>query len=325
MSESSLLTSEGIDALLGRFRERQEKQETLQASTAHWAVDEPNVLAADAMAAMKIRHGAISTRMSAEVSAVVRTHVEASLGALKQQRLRTVVDTLGERACVVRFDIAELTLPAFLILEPSTAMSIIDLLIGGHGEFAEIGRDFTRIEQRVLADVFSPAVDAHRSGYSGISSLSATMGSFYGSAQAMRAFPSTDLYLVADYTIRVDRKLDWPMRLALPLAQIREAIEATARIPVQTAELGMDRRKDIERKLVEVAIGTEVVLGKSELTLHDVTELAPGDVVVLDRKTTQSFDMLVEGVPKYRGTLGRSGRSLAFRVSDVVERTEESR
>ena len=33
--------------------------------------------------------------------------------------------------------------------------------------------------------------------------------------------------------------------------------------------------RDIERKLVEVEIGTEVVLGKSELTLHDVTELAP--------------------------------------------------
>lgn len=325
MPDSSLLSTEGIDALLDRFRSRRKEQQVLHTATASWTVDEPNVLGADAMAAMHLRHETVAGRISGDVSAVVRTHVHAKMDGLRQQRLRTVVDAMPERMCVTRFDVAELALPVFLILEPPTAMSIIDLLIGGKGDFDTITRELTRIEKRVLSDVFLPVVDAHRAGYVGIANLTMTMGAVYSSAQAMRAFPPTDLYLVADYAITVEEDLEWKMRFAMPLAELCDAMEASARIPVQTVELAADRRKQVERKLSSVNVGAQIVLGASELTLKDVTDLAPGDVVVLDRKTSQPFDMLVEGLPKYRGTLGRSGRSLAFRVSDVVERIEEPR
>ena len=73
------------------------------------------------------------------------------------------------------------------------------------------------------------------------------------------------------------------------------------------------------------------VLRSTAASLDDAVSFAadlarPGDVVLLDRPVEAALDLLVEGRPKLKGRLHRSGRRLVFRVgsgSEVVPEKQD--
>ena len=55
--------------------------------------------------------------------------------------------------------------------------------------------------------------------------------------------------------------------------------------------------------MLETQVHMNVNLGQSEITLNDLMGLKVGDVIPLDQDTTGEFDVLVEGVPKFKSLL----------------------
>ena len=191
--------------------------------------------------------------------------------------------------------------------------------MGGSGATSALDRDLTAIERRVLSDVLRPFLAVHQAGLTPVMPLHLEIGNFLGCSAELTAWPATDLYLIADYTAKVEGKIDWGFRFAFPLGSTIDAIERSA---VEAPALSLDdqdRKRSLQAALRDVPVSSTIDIGRSELTLTDVTTLAPGDVVLLDRKKDAWLDFRIEGVIKYRGTLGRTGKSLAFKVAQVVE------
>ncbi len=314
MAASELLDLQGIDALLDRFRARRATQAELQASAADYEVDLPNVLRPEALRSMGIRFRMVGERMAGDLSAVLRSHLKCRLSEHRQLRLRNAVERLPERVCVIELQVAELQLPAFLVMDTNTATSIIDRLVGGTGEGAELDRDLTAIEQRVMSDVVKPVVDAYQAVLSGVAKLTMGWKRFVGTREEMTSYSPTELYLTSRYHADVEGGLEWNFEFLLPLAEITPAIERSASVPIQRVEMDEDRRKKLKSTLAEVDVDVTIELGSTELSLREVATLAPGDVILLDSRPGELFEFRVGGKAKYKGRIGRSNRSLAFKV-----------
>ena len=319
MSASDLLDFQGIDAVLDRFRVRKQVQDELQQTTTEFEVDQPNILRSDALQSMGIRFRMVGERMAGDLSAVLRSHLSCRLGEYHQLRLRSIVNRLNDRICIIELTVAELGLPAFLILDMQTATSIIDRLVGGSGDGMNLDRDLTDIEQRVMGDVAKPVIDAYQTVMSGVAKLSMSWKRFIGTKEEMIAYPPTELYLSSRYEAEVEGGLTWSFEFLLPLEELTPAIERSASVPVQTVEVAEDRKNRIQRALAEVAIDASVEIGKAQLSLRDITNLAVGDVILLDGKPNGQFEFRVGNRPKYFGVLGRCGNSLGFKVMKNVE------
>ena len=315
MATEELLSPEGIDALLDRFRARKRRQDDLARSASDWEADQPSALGRRSLTAMELRFGMIAERMGTELSAVLRRHVTTRLERFCQVRFRSVVDRVPRRATIIELAVAESKLPAFVIMDAVTTTSIIDLLVGGGGEADPIERDLTGIEQRVLRDIVNPFVSSHSRVLSGISPFTPSWHAYHGAQAALRAFPPTEVHLQARYEIQVQDEIAWVLDFVLPLTELIPSIDRAAAIPVQTAELAEDRRRGLRRALADVEVDASVEIGSADLRLADVTSLEVGDVLVLDTRPGHAFTLSIEGVPKYRGTLGRIGRGMAFRVA----------
>ena len=74
----------------------------------------------------------------------------------------------------------------------------------------------------------------------------------------------------------------------------------------------------LQSTVAQIEVDVAIEVGSSEIALQEVTELDVGDVVLLDRRVDESLPLLMGGVEKYRGKLGRIGGSLGFRVSEVA-------
>ncbi len=77
-------------------------------------------------------------------------------------------------------------------------------------------------------------------------------------------------------------------------------------------------REEIESLVRAMAVEMTVVLGKADLTMHDLAGLVAGDVVVFDQKVTQPLDGLVAGARKFRVWPGVVGDRAAVVVDAVA-------
>ncbi|MCB9834080.1 MAG: FliM/FliN family flagellar motor switch protein [Planctomycetes bacterium] len=318
MAASELLDLQGIDALLDRFRARRAAQVDLRAAASDYESDLPNVLRPEALKTMGIRFRMVGERMAGDLSAVLRSHMKCRLAEYRQLRLRSVAERLPDRVCIIELQVAELQLPAFLIMQLETATSIIDRLVGGEGACAELERDLTAIEQRVMLDVVRPVIDAYQAILSGVAKLNMSWKRFIGTREEFASYPPTELYLSSHYHTDVEGGLEWKFEFLLPLGELLPAIERSASVPIQRVEVDEDRRRKLKSALCDVDVDVTIELGKTELSLREVATLAPGDVILLDSRPGDDFVFQVGGRPKYRGQIGRSHRSLAFKVGTPI-------
>lgn len=307
----------GIDALLERFRHRRVEQRRLEEEAQSFAVDAPTTLRPEVLASTRLRFEKIAQRLGAEAGDVFRRAVTVNLERQEQVRLGSFLTTLPRPGTTLRIDIAELDQPGLIWFDGATVSSIIDLRLGGQGQGEARDVALTRIERRVLDDLVVPLLEVHGRGLAAIQPLSLEAGPSFHRAEELGPVAPAETYLVNAYSIDVGLDVLWRVGFALPVGQLVPALEATASLPVAPDEHEGDRRRGLERSLTGVRVGASVDLGHTELRLADVTALEPGDVIVLDRHQTEPLDLLVEGVTKYHGRLGRHGANLAFAVDSV--------
>jgi flagellar motor switch protein FliM len=61
-----------------------------------------------------------------------------------------------------------------------------------------------------------------------------------------------------------------------------------------------------------------VKLGAADITVRDLLELEPGDIIQLNSDATLPLDVLVEGLPKFKGIPGLSKGNRAIKITDVI-------
>ena len=97
---------------------------------------------------------------------------------------------------------------------------------------------------------------------------------------------------------------------------IRELLDAG----VQSDKMETDVRwsSALRDEIMDVPVNFRVNLLERDISLRDLMELIPGDVIPIDMP--EHATMFVEELPTYRVKMGRSGEKLAVQVSEKIQR-----
>ena len=77
------------------------------------------------------------------------------------------------------------------------------------------------------------------------------------------------------------------------------------------------------RFLQDIPIEVIVELGRTNLTVRELAELAPDDVIELDRAASKPLDVLAGGRVVARGEVVMVGKRLALRIVEVTGKDED--
>lgn len=89
--------------------------------------------------------------------------------------------------------------------------------------------------------------------------------------------------------------------------------------PPKTAPQSDAQRRQIEALVREMPVDLTVTLGSSDLTLFDLAQLQPGDLLVLQQKVTEPLPACVGGADKFRVWPGAVGGRAAVQIHTVVD------
>jgi flagellar motor switch protein FliM len=208
-----------------------------------------------------------------------------------------------------------------VVLDPKFVFAVVDNFFGGNGRFAKIeGREFTATETRVIHMLLKHIFADVKEAWSHVARLDIEYLNSEINPHFANIVSPTEIVVVTSFHIELDGgggdlHVTMPYSMVEPMRELLDAGVASDR--VEHDERWMHALKE-EIEDAEVELST--VLGRSRITMHQLMDMQPGDVLPCDFSGRAT--VLAEDVPIFRGTFGVSHGQQAVQIEERVARSK---
>ncbi len=250
---------------------------------------------------------------------LLRRSADVSLGGVHIQKFGEYVHTLYVPTSLNMVKFRPLRGTALLILDAKLVFKLVDNFFGGDGRHAKIeGREFTPTEQRVVQMVLQQAfVDLSEAWKAVMPIEFEFINSEVNPSMANIVSPS-EVVVVSTFHIELDGG-GGDLHITIPYSMIepiREMLDAGL-------QSDTDERDDrwvtaLRNDVMDAKVELECELARREITLRDIVNMKPGDIVPIEMGEHQIIT--ANKVPMFRSQMGQSNGNLALKVFDLVDR-----
>jgi flagellar motor switch protein FliM len=250
---------------------------------------------------------------------LLRRQPEISITPTAMKKFSEYVMTLSLPTSLNIVKINPLRGHALVVLDPKLVFAIVDNFFGGNGRHAKIeGRDFTATETRVIQLVLKTALTDLADSWSQVCPVQIEyLQSEINPSFANIVSPS-EVVVVTCVHVELeggggDLNVVMPYSMIEPLREVLEA-------GMQSDRVEHDERwlTSLKEDINDAEIELSTVMGRGTVTLAELLNLKPGDVVPCD--FAGQVTVLAETVPVFRGTFGLSRGQQAVKVESRVRR-----
>ena len=254
---------------------------------------------------------------------LLRRSPEVAVGPVQIKKFSEFVHTLHVPTSLNLVKINPLRGTALIVLDPKLVFSVVDNFFGGNGRHAKIeGREFTATEQRIIHMVLRSVFSDLREAWSHVSAIEPEYLQSEINPHFANIVSPSEIVVVTSFHVELDGTggnlhITLPYAMIEPLREVLDAGMASDRM--EKDDRWMQSLRD-EMEDAELEITT--LLGRSSLTLAELVNLKPGDVVPCD--FTGKVTVIAEEVPVFRGSFGTSRGHQAVKIEERLRRSKFS-
>jgi flagellar motor switch protein FliM len=233
------------------------------------------------------------------------------------------INTLPMPTCmsVLRFN--ALRGSALLVLESKLAYALVDSFFGGDDRpYSKIeGKDFTPIELSIVRKVVELAIEDLEQAWLSVEKIDCSFVRTEVNPQFVGIVPPTDVVIASTFDVELENA-NGTITLVIPYSTI-EPIKQKLSSGFQVESDQTDQKLwsgIIQEQLLETDIDLRVDLGYTAITLGELMNMKPGDVISLDQDANGEFDVQIEGVKKFKGYYGINHGSVAVQVTRKISK-----
>lgn len=247
----------------------------------------------------------------------LRRNVEVSSEPAESVRWGRFIRTLPIPASLHELEIQPFDLRGSYSLDPDFVFVIVDLFFGGDGKGSRVAEsaEFTPMEARLARRFVEDLVHDMQDSWKPLVDLTFNVGRSESNPLFLSIAADSDTMSITTFVFTVgERRLE--LKVALPEALVE---------PMQFARQDRGKsadtpawQKQIRRDVQEAQISLRAVLAETELSLRDLTQARPGDVIPIDAPETvlvKAGDQVV-----LEGTFGTLKERNAVRVTKPVSK-----
>lgn len=252
----------------------------------------------------------VAKSVGVTLSRYLRASIVLELIAIEEFSYEVFVNSFADVVCANVVNLKPLSGMGCLTLDVGICLAIVDKGLGGPGKIPSKIRPLTIIEESVVGVILSNIMEEIKLCWSKLAKLEWSMEKMEMDIKSLQILPITELMISINFAISGDLG-NGTLILCLPVASL-EMLMIKARMDK------IDRQKEvaiIENVIKNVDLKASVMLGKTVLSLNDLVNLKPGDVVKLDNKITDDLCFNIEGKTKHAGKPGVIGKKMALQVS----------
>lgn len=248
----------------------------------------------------------------------LRRPIEVSLLGMQTLRFAEYQNTLQESSSRNAVQFKPLQRNALLVLESALVFSLVDHFFGGTGRYSPPSqiRDFTPAERWVIRTTLDEAFAAMRQAWSAVLDIELEHVKASGQEQSTDILSPTEVVVVSAFLIDL-QGVDGAFHVALPQPML-ESIRDLLAVDPGNPETGSVFSQTLRREVVNAEVAVSSVLSKTQVTLRQVMNFRPGDIVPI--QLPEQIPLLVEGVPVFWGRFGQSNGHNAVQIMERLHR-----
>jgi flagellar motor switch protein FliM len=248
----------------------------------------------------------------------VRRTAEISVGPVRVVKYSEFVRNLVVPTNLNLVQIKPLRGTALLIFNPDLVYLIIDNLFGGNGQFHTRveGRDFTQTEQRIIQRMLAVVFEDLEKAWQPVYPINLEYVRSEMNTQFANIATPNEVVVVTTFNIELGTA-GGEFHICMPYSMI-EPIRDVLCSSLQGESIDVDKRwvKMLSKQVQSADVELIVNLGKAELTLQQVLNMQPGDVISL--AIAQPLVAEVDSVPVMECKCGVFNGQYALKVERLL-------
>jgi flagellar motor switch protein FliM len=277
----------------------------------------PERVSKDQMRALETLHESFGRSFASSLSGFLRTIVEIKVGHIEQMTYSEFIQGLPNPTCFNLLSCQPLEGQMCLEISPLIIYPIIDRLLGGSNADLFIPqRPLTMIESRLVSKVTDRAMANLSDAWASVEAVEFALVETESNPQFVQIVPPNEVVVVVGFELKMGGRAG-TMSLCIPFNVIEPIMDKLVRQAWQAYRRGRrddDLRHRLQDKLSQAPLVTSAILAESNITVGDLMNMAPGDLIVTEKPATQPVVLAIGGQKKFIANMGQFKGKRALKV-----------
>lgn len=282
----------------------------------------PDKFTRDHIRSLTTIHSKHASTFALALSTMIRTETSAQVVSLDQMTFREYCASVPDGTLFAEVELRPLDAIAICEFNPVLVATCVDLLAGGAAPPPAAAATITEIDLAVMKPVIELSLRKYADVWSGFIELEPRISAMKVESRTQQILPG-DWVLTCSYEITCGECRSamsicipsWAVEPMLPRLTPGRALGSRMRQSDRVADA-------LRRSFHGVEVECRAILGKTMLSVEEITGLAEGDLIRLPATMDGPTELWVESVPTFTGTLGLSGRKLAIKIAGPIAKPD---
>ena len=272
------------------------------------------------MPTLEIIHQRFSRAFRGAISAMLRRVVDVAIVSTDMIKFGEFLKTMPVPTSLHIYKMEPLRGFALVVLEMKLVLALVDVLFGGTArtQVKVEGRDFTPIETYIIKRVVLKLLDDLQTAWRPVHELNIEYSRSEVNPQFAGIVPPSDLVVVVNFEMEIEEQRG-NLSFCIPYSMI-EPIRAKLHAGFQSDRLEVDHAwlNRLQERIMGAEVSLVSTLGKAKINAGDLMRMRVGDIIPLDTVESESIDIMVEGISKFKGRPGAIKGQTALEVTSLA-------
>jgi len=277
----------------------------------------PHRLSKNQLRTFQAVHDSFGEAFGSYLVSRMQTTVSVNVLSVDQLFYSEFVLSIASPSCLYIFRIMESDALAALEVSPQLVLAMVEHLMGGVAEGSKEARLITKIEQSIVKGIVQRALMEIQRAWKTIADLTFKLERYENEGDFAQLAPASEIVMVISFEVAIGRQ-KYLMNLCFPTFALEEVF---AKLNVQhfsalaAANREGDRSATIQKHLGETPLAATALLGEAKLTLRELLNLEPGDVLRTSIPVGGEVAVMLGGRPRFWGTPGISRGKVSVKIT----------
>jgi len=323
---SQVLSQSEVDALLSAVSDNRVENddagggESVNSGVVQYDLANQDRIIRGRMPTLDIIHDRFIRLFRVTLSNALRKMANLSVNSTGPLKFSEFMNSLPLPSCLNILRLDPLRGAAVMVIESKLLYALVDSFFGGNDvPYTKIeGKDFTPIEIKIARRVVLSAIDDLEKAWEPVYPLKIGYSRTEINPQFVAVVPPSDVVIATTFDVELE-KVSGTIKIVVPYATL-EPIKSKLSVGFQSEQLEVDFIwiNRIKEKIMQTWSNVLVRLGDADLSVEDLVNLQVGDIIQLDTDATMPLEIMIEGIPKFRGLPGLLRGNRAVKITEAM-------
>jgi len=323
---SQVLSQSEVDALLSAVSDNRVhsdddgRPEGLQSGVVQYDLANQDRIIRGRMPTLDIIHDRFIRLFRVTLSNALRKMANLSVNSTGPLKFSEFMNSLPLPSCLNILRLDPLRGAAVMVIESKLLYALVDSFFGGNDvPYTKIeGKDFTQIEIKIARRVVLSAIDDLEKAWEPVYPLKIGYSRTEINPQFVAVVPPSDVVIATTFDVELE-KVSGTIKIVIPYSTL-EPIKSKLSVGFQSEQLEVDFIwiNRVKEQIMQTTANIVVKLGEANIQVRDLMNLEVGDIIQLDTDATMPLNVMVEGIPKFKGIPGLLRGNRAIRITESM-------